>query len=298
MIERYEKFTDSDAVESFKEEYRIDHPIVNTFEPLDKFSDRDVAVDLMRGYNNYLLDNVLDSNDDILGLAGIVLSKPEAAVEEIERLADEKQIVGAYVGNNGVNPPPGDPKYDAVYQALEDHGLPVVFHANADGFVYDFPVQNQGFSKYLECHALAHMWYQSKAVVSLITQGVPEKFPDLNIVILEAGLSWIPYVMFRLNREYAMRKQEAPLLQQSPEEYIRDSFYFASQPLGEPNNPDHFDSIINIIGSDSLLFASDYPHWDFDHPRAFDKHLRSQFTSEEREKILYKNPKEAFGLTL
>jgi hypothetical protein len=104
-------------------------------------------------------------------------------------------------------------------------------------------------------------------------------------------------MMYRLNKEYSIRKSEAPLLEKSPEQYVRDQFYFGSQPLGEPEDPEHMGQLIEMVGEDSVCFASDYPHWDFDHPDALDSHLRSQYTEEERNQVLYENPKEAYGLT-
>jgi predicted TIM-barrel fold metal-dependent hydrolase len=56
--------------------------------------------------------------------------------------------------------------------------------------------------------------------------------------------------------------------------------------------------MIDIIGPESLMFASDYPHWDFDHPDELSKYLRTMFTEEERQQVLYETPKEAFGLSI
>jgi predicted TIM-barrel fold metal-dependent hydrolase len=104
-------------------------------------------------------------------------------------------------------------------------------------------------------------------------------------------------MMFRLNKEYSMRRSEAPLLEKSPEEYLRENFYFASQPLGEPNDPAHLQQILNIIGTDRLLFATDYPHWDFDHPSELDKHLQTDFTEAERRQVLFENAADIFGIS-
>src|SRR5699024_10688070 len=145
---------------------------------------------------------------------------------------------GIFLETYGQQPPRGDPSHDAIYQAAADNGLHIAYHgAAATGFKVDFPIQNQGAERFLAIHTLAHLWQQTLALTSLLVQGVPAKFPELNFIFLEAGISWVPYMMWRLNKEYSMRRSEAPLLEKSPEEYIRDQFYFASQPLGEPNTP-------------------------------------------------------------
>lgn len=144
---------------------------------------------------------------------------------------------------------------------------------------------------------MAHPWGQMMTMVSLLANGTPVKFPDLDFVFLEAGLGWIPYMMMRLNREYSMRRSEVPLLEKSPEEYIRE-FYFASQPVGEPNNPEHLSQIMQMVGPESICFATDYPHWDFDSPEAINKHLNAHFTPDERDKVLGENAAEAFGINI
>ena len=291
MMERYHEFTDREAVREFQEKFDIDYPIVNTFEPLDKFSDPEVSTALMRAYNDYLIENVLDERSGIYGLAGLSLQDPAAAAEEIERIGSEDAIVGAYVGNNGVNPLFGSRQYDPIYEALEKHDLPIALHANSDGFVYDFQAQYHGFEKFVECHSVVHMWYQTMAMSNMIFQGLPERFPSLDVVILEAGISWIPYMMFRMNREYSMRKREAPLLTKLPEEYVRDHFYFGTQPMGEPMDVRHLNSIVDIVGIESLLFASDYPHWDFDHPDIVER-----LDPHEKRKLMHSNAAKVFSI--
>jgi predicted TIM-barrel fold metal-dependent hydrolase len=133
---------------------------------------------------------------------------------------------------------------------------------------------------------------------SLIGEGVPEKFPGLNFVFLEAGIGWVPYMMHRMNKIYRMRRSEVPLLEQTPEAYLRDQFYIGSQPLGEQDHPGDMKRIIETLGAEMLMFATDYPHWDFDHLEELDKYLQQYFTPEERHQILYDTPIEAFDLDL
>jgi hypothetical protein len=296
-IEHYTVESAEDVQETLCEEFNIDHPILNATSKLPRLPQSDLAVNLMSAYNDLLLDQYLDEYDHFRGLASIATQEPDKAAEELDRLGDEKQIVGAYIATTGPNPPMGDSEYDIIYQAAQDNDLHVGFHGSGGAFMFEFPRQNQAFEKFIEVHTMAHTWSQMMTLSSLIVNGVPVKFPDVNFTFLEAGIGWIPMMMFRLNKEYSIRRSEVPLLEKSPEEYIRD-FYFASQPIGEANDPKHMQQLIEIVGADSLSFATDYPHWDFDHPDALDKYLRDHFTAEEREKVLYKNAAEAFGLDL
>jgi hypothetical protein len=280
------------------EEFHVDHPLLNTISGCTRIPNTDLAVEMMRATNQVVLEKFLDPTD-FRALATVAPQRPALAAEELDRLGDEEGFVGVFVESFAQDPPLGDPHYDPIYEAAEDNDLQIAFHgAAASGFQRDFPQQNSGLEEFLSVHTLAHPWQQSLTMTSLLVQGVPEKFPDLNFTFLEAGISWVTYMMWRLNKEYSFRRSEAPLLEKSPEEYVRDQFYFASQPLGEPNDPDQMRQMLDIVGTDSLMFASDYPHWDFDHPDELGKYLRQMFTEEEREQVLTENPREAFGLDL
>ena len=279
--------------------YGVDHPIINPFARLSNYNQSDLSVELMRAYNSALLDLYLDEYDGFYGMIELAPQQPDKAAEEIDDRAPEDGVVGAWILSSGPQPALGDPSYDIMYQAAEDNDLTIAYHGAGPGaFPREFPKQDQGLEQMLSVHTVAHPWNQMLTLTSLIVQGVPVKFPDLNFAFLEAGISWVPYLMFRLNKEYAMRRNEAPLLEKNPEDYIRDSFYFSSQPLGEPNDPQHLRELISIVGVDNVMFASDYPHWDFDHPEGMDKHLRTTFSGDDRNRVLHGTAAEAFGLDL
>jgi predicted TIM-barrel fold metal-dependent hydrolase len=294
-IEDYSVKSPEDVQRRLCEEFHVDYPILNPTSKLPRLPQSDLAVHLMSAYNDLMVDRYLDEYDHFKGLLALATQKPDKAAEEIDRLGDEDGVVGVYLATTGGERPLGDPRFDVVYQACEDNGLHVAYHGSGGAFMFDFPKQNQGFEKFINVHAMAHAWSQMMTLGSIVVQGVPEKFPDLNFTFLEAGLSWVPYMMFRLNKEYSIRRSEAPLLEKSPEEYIRE-FYFSSQPLGEANDPGDMRQLLDVLGPDSIVFSSDYPHWDFDHPEALDTYLRQTFSEEERRKVLSGNAMEAFGL--
>jgi predicted TIM-barrel fold metal-dependent hydrolase len=280
-------------------EFGVDVPILNAFPVLNSVPEDDRAVHLMGAYNDYLLEEFLDEFDHFRGLATVATQDPEAAAEELDRVGDEKQIVGVYVLNSGVHPPLGDPRYDPLYRAAADNDLAVAFHASAGApFARDFPIQDRGLNQFLATHVLAHPWAHMLTLTSLLVEGVPVKFPDLNFAFLEAGYAWVPYLMFRLNKEYSMRRTEAPLLERSPEAYVRDSCYFSSQPVGEPENPEHLSMVVEMLGAERLMLSTDFPHWDFDHPDALDRHVRRFFSDEDRERVMSETAAEAFGLSV
>jgi hypothetical protein len=99
-----------------------------------------------------------------------------------------------------------------------------------------------------------------------IVNGIPERFPKLNVIWIEGGLAWIPFLMQRLDHEYQMRTSEAPMLQRLPSEYMRE-MYYTTQPLERPKFMKALETTFEMINAESqLMYSSDYPHWDFDLP--------------------------------
>jgi predicted TIM-barrel fold metal-dependent hydrolase len=73
----------------------------------------------------------------------------------------------------------------------------------------------------------------------------------------------------------------------------KSQFWFTTQPIEEPEKPEHLRKLIDWIGWDRLLFATDYPHWDSDDPRyAFKCHL----SDDERRAVFAGNAKSVYGL--
>jgi predicted TIM-barrel fold metal-dependent hydrolase len=87
------------------------------------------------------------------------------------------------------------------------------------------------------------------------------------MIWVESGIAWVPYLMQRLDHEFMMRSCEAPMLKKLPSEYMRE-MYYSTQPL-ERSNMELTQATFKAINADTqLLFASDWPHWDFDPPSA------------------------------
>ena len=77
-----------------------------------------------------------------------------------------------------------------------------------------------------------------------------------------------------------------------PSEYFHENVRCATQPMEEPD-PKHLLQCVEMIGNDEfLLFATDYPHWDFDSP---DRAFPHTFSKELKQKILYGNAKKLYG---
>jgi predicted TIM-barrel fold metal-dependent hydrolase len=151
-------------------------------------------------------------------------------------------------------------------------------------------------STYLESHAALPQFYQAY-LISFIYEGVFERYPGLRVALVEGGFSWLPHVLWRMDKEFKALRQQAPYLRRLPSEYMRDHVRLATQPIEEPKKPEHliqmFDMIHETCGSDKvLMWASDFPHFDFDEPAVLPKALGET----TRGKMLYDNAAAFFGL--
>ena len=120
-------------------------------------------------------------------------------------------------------------------------------------------------NRFLSMHALGFVFWNLLHLTSWVLGGLPERFPNLKVLWIESGLAWIPFIMQRLDNEYLLRSSEAPALKRMPSEYIRE-MYFSSQPL-ERHNLEALELTLKMIKAETqLLYASDWPHQDFDLP--------------------------------
>lgn len=259
-------------------------PTMNLYHGL--LGNREVANALARAYNDYIVDVWLDHDDAFKSGILVPVHDPEVGAEEIDEHGDEDGMVGVCLNPLGPEKGLGDERYDPIYEAAERHDLTVIMHGAATTHS-SYPNQTNYFHKFLEVHTVSHTFQQISQVVSILSRGVVERFPDLRFACLEAGLSWVP-VLYRLDKEFLARQNEAPLLEKLPSEYFGEKFWVATQPLEETGN---VEALVELAGGwDNLLFATDWPHWDFDSPTV----VRDTIPAEYHEQVWSENAYDAF----
>lgn len=245
---------------------------------------------MARGFTEFMLDDVVDPGRGVYSLIPMPQHDPEAAVELIEKYGDEPGLPAICLSAPGSEPPLGNRRYDGIYEAAQSKDLTVVVHGGGSG-LDDF--HRKGYSRFIESHSLGFVETNMEQLTSIVIQGVPEKFPELDFVFQESGVLWVAAYMYRLDQEYLKRQDEAPLLEKLPSEYVQD-VYFGTQPLERPGDPEYFEKALRTIGTDSLMFASDFPHWDFDPPSAITD--LDFLTADEKAAVLGGNAEEVFGI--
>lgn len=247
---------------------------------------------LARAYNRWLLNEWLGEE----GLYGVLLASPqnpEAAAAEIRRYAREDRIVGIYLPTAGVNPLWGHRKYDPIFAAAQEVNLPVCLHS-VTVVTPAFPCQLDQFENHFARQVLSHSFAMMANLTSLMHTGVPARYPELRVVFTEAGIAWVPYMMWRMDKYYNEYRRQVPFLEKRPSEYIRERMWFATQPIEEPDDPKDLVATIDQIGGpERILFASDWPHHDFDHPRAI---MKLPMSKEAKRLIMGENALKLFGI--
>ncbi len=216
---------------------------------------------------------------------------PDLAVEEIARRAGDPNFAQVLIPSK-TNELLGRKRYWPIFAACQAANLPLAVHVNSVGGGY--ASTGGGWpSYYLQDHHINVHSFQSQ-IAGLALEGVFEKFPRLKWVMIEGGFAWLPSLCWRLDKHWALNRHEVPECKRPPSEYIRERLWFTTQPMEEPEQAEHLRDTLDWIGWDRIMFATDYPHWDYDDPRtAFPIRL----SNAEHEKIFRTNALGVFEIS-
>lgn len=244
---------------------------------------------LASALNDWQVDAWVDPEPRLRAAVVVALEDTPSAVEEIARHAGDKRFVQINLPPRA-SEPLGRRKYWPIYQAALDAGLPVGIHIGGWGGVA--PTASGYPSFYAEeHHTNAHT--MQAAIASLVFEGIPERFPGIRFVFIEGGFGWLPSTVWRLDRQWQRFRSEVPHVRRPPSDYVREHFWFTTQPIEEPEKPEYLRDILDWIGTDRLMLSTDYPHWDFDDPAfAFKVKLGDQ----ERRNLFRENALALYGL--
>ncbi|MPZ41427.1 MAG: amidohydrolase family protein [Rhizobiales bacterium] len=223
--------------------------------------DPEMEVELCWAYNRWLTEKALPESDGrFYSMLSLPLSEPDAAMRQIETFAGRKGVSGFMITSVRGQPVHHN-RHMKVYRALEERGLPLSFHSAINPTEPVFKTLN----RFASVHGLGFPFYNILHVTNWVTNGIGERFPKLPVIWIEGGLAWVPFLMQRLDHEFMLRPSEYPLLKKKPSDYMRD-MYYASQPM-EAVDRGALECTFRMINAETqLLYASDYPHWDFDLP--------------------------------
>ncbi len=249
---------------------------------------------LTYAHNAWQADNWLDSKNNWherwRGSICVAIEDPAGAALEIEKWAEHPYMVQVLIK---AEPKPawGDPKYDPVWTAATNHDITVSCHLGR-GVFDTLPIPPVGYPSYNHDFMVSYSLLAANQVMSLIFDGVFDRFPTLRIVFVEHAFNWILPLMWRMDAIYEARKSWMDI-KRKPSEYVKDHIKFTTQPLDYPEDKTELLRAFEWMECEKiLLFSSDYPHWTYDDPRWLVKHLPEH----AREAVMFRNGIETYKL--
>jgi predicted TIM-barrel fold metal-dependent hydrolase len=250
----------------------------------------DFGAALSSAINDWQLECWVKKEPRLRAAIVVPQENPDYAVAEIERRATDPAFVQVMISPRSSDPL-GHRRYWPIYAAAERCGKPLALHVA--GYSGGHPSTGSGWPSYYIQEHYAMSTGMQNTLASLVFEGVFERFPRLNVVLIEGGFSWLPALTWRMDKHWEHMRAETPHLKRPPSEYVREHVWFTTQPIEEPENPAHLLDLMSWIGWDRLMFSTDYPHWDFDDPRqVFKAHLND----EQRARVFRDNAKAFYGL--
>jgi len=256
------------------------------------WGDEDTGVEFLRAMNRYFLERWTGLDPRYRVTISVSPYNVPAAVAEIERYADTPGVAGVFIPAAGVGL--GRSHYYPLYEAAQRYGMPIVLHpTGAEGNLAEAPRLAGGLpDSYPERHAMLLQPGQA-ILASMIFGGIFERFPSLSLVLSEYGTTWAAPMAWRMDNAWEQGDRSLAALPKPPSEYVNRNVRFTTQPLDEPPEAAMLGEFLELLDAGrTLMFSSDYPHWDTDEPRYI---LNSRLPAELRRRIAVETALECFG---
>lgn len=254
--------------------------------------DPDYAAALCRAFNDWSLEHWAARDDRIKLAIGVSTTDPDKAVAEIERLAGRPEVV-AIMLPTGNTRPYGNRHYHPIWAACEAHGLPVFVHPGNEGAGMAGPPTGVGYPTYYLETRMARPQMAMAHCASLICEGVFEKYPRLKFAFVEVDQFWVAGFMWHMDADWKSLREQTPWVKRLPSEYVRGHIRVGSQPFEEPpRRQDLLGMLEAMHAAETLIYCSDWPHWDWDDPATTFPKLPAHL----HQRIFADNARELFGL--
>jgi predicted TIM-barrel fold metal-dependent hydrolase len=250
-------------------------------------TDDDYLVALTRAYNNYVHDNWLKNNPAFKSVALLPFPNVDESIKEMRRAVTELGFNGVFVAAVGFGLL-GDKKYHKFYAEAEKLNCPIAVHGG------HATAESVRYTKFIQRHTIGFPVSNMMQMMHMTYEGVFEKYPNLKVGYLEAGCTWVPYLLNRMDEEWEKRGWfETPNCKKDPSEYINGGNVFVHAEAAEHLIPE----VIREMGQNRLMYASDWPHWDHEYPESIlDIYDRKDLTSKDKKSILRDNALEFYGI--
>jgi predicted TIM-barrel fold metal-dependent hydrolase len=259
---------------------------------LSEVRDPALLAALCRAYNNWLADQCAQGQHRLYGAAMLPLSDIDAAVTELERVIDRDGAKAVMVRPNPANGRSlHHPAYDRLWARAAEADVAVAVH---EGWSPGVPtLGSDRFTNSAILHAISHPFEQMAACAGLILTGVLERHPALRVGFLESGGGWVPFLLHRMDEHFEMWPSFLSKVKLKPSEYFARQCFVSIDPQ-EPQ----ISAIVEAVGDECIVWATDYPHADSVFPGAVDVLRRGMeaLSPASQERILATNAQRYFGI--
>lgn len=221
-------------------------------------------------------------------LGGVILASSRdvaGSVEEIRRWG-RSRWAWAVLPYAPYGTPLDHPDLEPVWAAAQEHDLAVALHT----FTVMPPYAPGGLDTWDNLflqRSAAHPWCGMRNMASLIGSGVMDRYPRLRIGTLEAGHGWLPFWMKRIDEHAETIRAAVAALKGKPSEYVTSGRYFQSIEI--PEGEKLTSAVMDLIGEDVLMYASDYPHGESHFPESVGLVLDWKMEDRRKRKLFWDN---------
>jgi predicted TIM-barrel fold metal-dependent hydrolase len=232
--------------------------VLNCIIPFDTSHNPYYEAALCSGVNDWVRTQFLERDDRLRGSLVLPTLDPDAAVQEIERLGSHPGFVQVLLPIR-TEAPYGNKRWHRVHDAAAKHGLVLGLHAW--GRVANAPTASGFTQSYLEDYVSNSQIVVQAHVTSLVSEGAFERTPDLKVAILECGFAWLPFLLWRFDKDWKGVWREVPWVKERPSNYVLRSFRFSTAPAQLPADPAVVARLPDLMPvTELLMYASDHPH--------------------------------------
>jgi len=273
-----------------------------------RMNDPEATVEVMRIYNEWLADFCSTHPERFAGLASIPNNPIDAAIAEVERVAKRGAVRGLDIANSPDLKPLWDPYWNPLWDAIDNSGLPLHFHtigtrlpeglqqlvsmgsdptrAGADVTAGEKRLARMAFAT----HIAGFQINMAQILMSMIYGGVLERYPRIRMVLGEAGIGWIPYILWRMDGEWEDQFKDLSLTMPPSEYWRRQCFAtYQTDPVGL--------KLVEELGAGNIMWGSDFPHPDGIWPdsREYIAREMGHLPADLRRKIVCDNAARLYG---
>jgi uncharacterized protein len=231
-------------------------------------ADRELRKLCYQAYNDWLIEFCAFEPSRLIGVAQLSMEDPQAARDELERLAKRGALRHVNILASRADPAIYDDEWEPFWNLAEEVNIPIGFHLAVLVKRTRLDEKHRA-ARNLVVATASHFAQEPpgiqllEPITGLIFSGILDRHPRLRIVMAEAGLAWVPSMIQGLDIWYQRTRDGRRLTGDGaitlpkllPSEYFHRQIWmsFVDDPLGVK-------MVGSVLDEDKVMFGSDYPH--------------------------------------